>query len=145
MHYVHNKNIGLLIIRVVVGAIFAYAGWLKVSNMGGDTGTIASFAQMGFNAFWAYVASYTEFLGGIALILGYGTKIAGILLTITMAVAIKVVYPVGGLQMAMLPIVLGAVTLGLTFTGSGSYALGAKCGCPCKEGVCPVESTTPQA
>lgn len=138
----HNKNIGLLIIRVIVGIVFLYVGWQKVSNMGGEMGTVASFAQMGFNAFWAYVASYVELLGGIALILGYGTKIAGALLAVTMLVATYKVYP-GGFMNAAFPLSLLAVTLGLSFTGSGAYGLGSKCGCPCKEGTCPIKEATP--
>jgi putative oxidoreductase len=132
----HNKNIGLLIIRVVVGIVFIYFGWDKVSDM---TTTVNNFSQMGFHAFWAYVASYVEFIGGIALVLGFGTKIVGILLAITMAVATYVVYP-NGFMMASFPFTLLGTALGLSFIGGGKYSIGSCCGCPCKEGTCPVDA-----
>jgi uncharacterized membrane protein YphA (DoxX/SURF4 family) len=126
----HNKNVGLLIIRVFVGIIFIAHGWSKIKGM---DGTIEFFASLGFSSFWAYLVSYVELLGGVSLILGYGTKIAGILLAITMLVALVKT----GKSDAILAL-LGA-TLGLAFTGSGKYGLGSCCGCPCKAGTCQVK------
>lgn len=131
----HNKSVGLLIIRIVIGVVFVAFGWSKVSDM---ATTVQNFSQMGISTFWAYIASYVEFLGGISLILGYGSKFASALLAITMAVASYKVSSMGWMMMAF-PFSLFGVTLGLSFTGSGAYSLGSKCGCPCKEGTCPVK------
>lgn len=141
MNFLHNKSVGLIIIRVFIGALFAVIGWMKVSDM---TNTVAMFAQMGIPTVLAYVAAYTEFLGGISLILGYGSKIASALLAITMLVASYEIRSAGFMMMAF-PLTLFAVTLGLVFTGPGKYSLGSSCGCPCKEGTCPVTtiSNTP--
>jgi uncharacterized membrane protein YphA (DoxX/SURF4 family) len=141
MNFCHNKSVGLLIIRVAIGALFALVGWMKVSDM---TNTVLMFAQMGIPAYLAYIAAYTELLGGISLILGYGSKIASALLAVTMAVAAYEVRTAGFMMMA-LPLTLLAVALGLMFTGPGKYSLGSSCGCPCKEGTCPVTtvSSTP--
>lgn len=135
MKFTHNKNIGLLILRLVIGAIFIMAGWAKVSNM---EATIAMFAGMGFNAFWTYVASYVELLGGISLVVGYGSKIASALLSVTMIVAIYKVQA-GGMMAVMAPLAILGATLALFFTGSGKYGFGSDCGCPTKDGCCPLE------
>ncbi len=138
MKFTHNTSIGLLILRLVIGAIFIMAGWAKVSNMGGAEGTVALFASMGFSTFWAYVASYVELLGGISLVVGYGSKISSVLLSITMIVAIYVVQA-GGMMAIMAPLAILGATLALFFTGSGKYGFGSDCGCPVKEGSCAIE------
>jgi uncharacterized membrane protein YphA (DoxX/SURF4 family) len=135
MKFSHNKSVGLLIIRIVVGVVFIFFGYMKAIDM---PGTITMFAGMGISAFWAYVATYVEIIGGVSLILGFGTKIAGILLGITMIVATYKVIP-AGFMMAAFPLTLGAVSIGLVFIGSGRFSIGASCGCPCKEGACPVK------
>ncbi len=135
MKFTHNTSIGLLILRLVIGAIFIMAGWSKVSNM---AGTVAMFAGMGITPFWAYVASYVELLGGISLVVGYGSKISSALLSIVMIVAIYVVQA-GGMMAIMAPLAILGATLALFFTGSGKYGFGSDCGCPVKEGCCAIE------
>ena len=135
MKFTHNKSIGLLILRIVIGGIFIMAGWMKVSNM---DATVAMFASMGFGTFLAYVASYVEFLGGISLVLGYGSKISSALLSIVMIVAIYKVQA-GGMMAIMAPLAILGATLALFFTGSGKYGFGSDCGCPTKEGTCVLE------
>lgn len=135
----HNKSFGLFVIRLVVGVLFVLHGYMKLSNI---DGTVAGFTQMGFAPFWAYVVSLVEFLGGISLVIGYGASVASALLAITMLVAILTVHKTGGLigpNSGELAIVMFAVTLGLTFAGSGKYSLSSCCGCATKQGTCPVD------
>jgi uncharacterized membrane protein YphA (DoxX/SURF4 family) len=135
MKFTHDKSIGLLILRIIIGGIFIMAGWAKVSNM---DATVAMFASMGFGTFLTYVASYVELLGGISLVVGYGSKIASALLSVVMIVAI---YKLRNMGMAavMPPLAILGATLALFFTGSGKYGFGSDCGCPVKEGTCPIE------
>ncbi len=149
----HSKSAGLLVLRIGVGAIFMYSGYMKVSDL---TGTIAMFGTMGFSPFWAYLVSFVELLGGIAVLLGVHTRIAAKLLTIIMIVAIYKLR--GNLQMAMTPISVFFSTLALTLAGGGKYSLsrggscgsqsscgGGKCGsgCGCKNGgTCSPETPT---
>lgn len=97
----------------------------KVSDL---NATVIGFASMGFSPFWAYVASFTELLGGIAVLLGIYTKDAAILLAITMAVA---TYVTRSNQMAMMtPLSFLFSTLALTFMGGGKYSVMKKdCSC----------------
>ena len=96
----HNKSLGLLILRVVVGVIFIMAGYMKFVHMNEAQGTIAFFAAVaGLPAFAAYLVATVEILGGVSLIVGYGSKIAAALLSIVMIVAIITVHTkVGGYE-----------------------------------------------
>jgi putative oxidoreductase len=78
-----------LALRVVVAVAFIFHGWSKVSAM---DGTVQMFASMGVGSFMTYVAAYVEFLGGLALLLGVATRLAGGLLAIFMVVAIYLVH-----------------------------------------------------
>lgn len=146
-----NKSVGLLVLRIGVGAIFVFSGYMKVSDL---AGTIAFFGTLGFAPFWAYLVSFVELIGGIAVLLGIHTRIAAKLLTIIMIVAIYELR--GNLQMAMTPISVFFSTLALTLAGGGKYSLsrggscgsqsscgGGKCGsgCGCKNGgTCSTET-----
>jgi uncharacterized membrane protein YphA (DoxX/SURF4 family) len=135
----HNKSVGLLLLRVATGLVFLVHGYLKIVMMSDPQGTIAFFASIGLPAFCAYLVAYVELLGGISLIVGYGSKIFSALLAIVMIVAlIKVHIPMGWLA-SELPITLLGATLGIFFAGAGKYGLGSDCGCPVGKGTCPVD------
>ncbi|OIQ26387.1 DoxX family protein [uncultured Vibrio sp.] len=76
-----------LIFRLAFGFIMAYHGFHKVMNPMG----LVPFLEMKsipFPVLSAYLAAYTEFLGGIALMLGLMTRLASLGLAVCMAVAI---------------------------------------------------------
>ena len=120
-----NTNTALLVLRICVGFVFIMAGWEKVSHL---QTTVGMFGQMGFNAFWAYAASFVELLGGIAILLGVWTRAAAALLAITMIVAVYVTR--SNAAMMMTPLVLLFVNVSLFLSGGGAYSLAKKmCGC----------------
>lgn len=126
------KNTGLLLIRLGVGAIFLTHGISKLSN---TDGVIGFFASLGIPAFMAWVVAIVEAAGGLALILGVFTKISGVLLAITMLVAIlKVKFPQGGFNASEFELILLLTSLGLSLTGPGKFAL-QKNSCNCTEGA----------
>ncbi|MCF7865261.1 MAG: DoxX family protein [Candidatus Pacebacteria bacterium] len=133
----HNKDFGLLIIRVVVGAIFVVHGYQKLGAM---AMTVGFFGKLGFAPFLAYLVAWVEFMGGISLIIGYGSKIASALLAIVTLTAIVKVHGPNGFSVGKggyeFVLSLFAVTVGLLYTGPGKYSIGARCGCPVKDGVC---------
>ncbi|OGG59300.1 hypothetical protein A3C89_03055 [Candidatus Kaiserbacteria bacterium RIFCSPHIGHO2_02_FULL_50_50] len=127
VHKLNNPDAGILLLRLALGIVFIYHGWAKIQ---GAEGMIPFFESLGFNAFWFYVASYTEFLGGIALILGLFVRYAGILLTITMAVAVVTVHwdmgfslQQGGYEYAFALMLASAA---LVATGAGKYSFTKK-------------------
>lgn len=115
-----NTDTGLLILRIGVGAMFIYSGWMKLTNL---QTTIGYFAAIGFVAFWVYLVMTVELLGGLTVLLGVGiyTRIAAKLLSIVMIVAVYLLR--GNFAMAMTPLLLLFMTLALMCTGSGKYSV----------------------
>lgn len=115
-----NVNTGILLLRIGIGAIFIYTGWMKISDL---QGTVAFFGTLGFAPFWAYLVAFVEFLGGITVLLGIGiyTRTAAKLLAIVMIVAL---YIHGGeIQSSMTPFMLLFATAALMCTGPGKYSV----------------------
>ena len=85
--------------RLTLGIIFFAHGSQKLLGWFGGSGwsgTIQFFEQSGVPAFLAGLLIITEFFGGIAIILGFFTRLAALGLTIAMLVAIfKVHLPNG--------------------------------------------------
>jgi putative oxidoreductase len=84
---------GFLALRLAVGIVFAMHGWQKLSMMG-IGGVAGFFGSLGIPApeVAAIAVTALELLGGIALILGAGTRIAGALLAVNMLVALLLVH-----------------------------------------------------
>ncbi|GGE58126.1 DoxX family protein [Priestia taiwanensis] len=109
-----KPELGIFIIRLVLGIIFAAHGFKKVQ--GGIQGSVDSFENIGIYGWLAYPVVYIELIGGILLILGIGTRIAAALLVGVMMGAIflvKLKYGLlGGFEY---PLALAAMSLLLVF------------------------------
>jgi len=125
-----SASLGLLVLRVVVGAVFAAHGAQKIFEYT-LPGTIGSFAGMGIPLpeIAAPVVAFIELVGGILLIAGFFTRPVGILLAIDMAVALVAVHLPAGLWVGEggyeFVAVLGVAALALAFTGAGRFSLDA--------------------
>lgn len=79
-----HRSVALLALRAVAGAGFIMHGWPKIQK---------PFTWMGpdapFPGFLQFCAAASEFVGGIALIVGLLTPIAALGLMITMGVAVN--------------------------------------------------------
>jgi putative oxidoreductase len=89
---VRYDNKGLLLLRVVVGALFVGHGVQKLFGWFGGDGMAAftqSLAKLGIQPapFWAYFEAGTELVGGLLLILGLLTPLAAAALIGDMLVA----------------------------------------------------------
>lgn len=121
-------SLGLLVLRVVVGAIFAAHGAQKIFEFT-IPGTIGSFADMGvpLPEIAAPVVAFVELIGGILLILGLFVRPVGILLAADMIMALVAVHLPAGLWVGEggyeFVAVLGAAALALAFTGAGRVSL----------------------
>ena len=75
-------------LRIVLGILFAVHGHPKLFKE--FKGTAKFLKGIGFRppAFWAAVLGVTEFFGGLALLLGFATRVAAALLIIAMLVAL---------------------------------------------------------
>ena len=130
-----NNNMSewsLALLRVVLGIIFLYHGYLKLFVAGGFTGTIDFLTSLGIPVplYSALVVSVVEFAGGLFLILGFVTRWSAVLLLINMLVAFFVVHVKNGLLVSnggyefVLVLIAG---LAVVFaSGAGKLSLGSK-------------------
>jgi putative oxidoreductase len=121
-----NKHeIGALLLRVVLGITFFVHGLGKLQ--GGIENTAGWFSSMGLPGILAYVVTGIELIGGVALIVGLGTKIVSALLALIMLGAIvKVKIGAGFMGGYELDVVLLAIAIFLSITGSSMYSLDSK-------------------
>ncbi|MCQ6274499.1 DoxX family protein [Bacillus sp. V3B] len=87
-------EIGALILRVVLGITFFIHGLVKFQ--GGIENTVGWFDSIGLPGALAYVVALVELVGGIALIIGLGSKIVSVLLALLMIGATLKVKLAGG-------------------------------------------------
>ncbi|HVH96667.1 MAG TPA: DoxX family protein [Bacillus sp. (in: firmicutes)] len=127
-------NIGLLIIRLVVGLLFVGHGAQKLFGWFGGygiKGTGGWFESIGIKpgVTMALLAGLTELIGGILFTVGLLTPLAGIMIAGTMVMAIVKVHAPNGLWATEngyeYNLILIAVTIGVALTGPGQYALDA--------------------
>lgn len=114
----------LLVLRIVAGIVFVLHGWGKLTG----NPSIEMFAGMvgglGFPMpmFFAWVVALTEFVGGLALILGILVRPAAILLSIVMLVALfmvkKMAFPAADVDLVLL-----GVSVALALTGPGRFSV----------------------
>ncbi|WP_462418516.1 DoxX family protein [Kytococcus sp. Marseille-QA3725] len=124
------KDTLFLLARLILGAVLIAHAWQKLTEWGLD-GTAASFGEMGVPAptLAAWVAVGIEGIGGILLILGLFTGVAGLLVAVQMAFAAwfahlgNGVFVDGGGWELVGTIAAGA--LALTAAGPGLWSLDA--------------------
>lgn len=115
-----RKDILTLVARLIIGGIFIYAGWVKVTDM---PTTIEWFASMGISPLWTYVAAYAEFIGGIFIVAGFYSQVAAGILGVVMLVAIYKSRAMG-LEGFMPPLAVLAALVMILGNGAGSCSLG---------------------
>ena len=127
-----RPDIGLLIIRVCVAAVFIFEGIQKLTNisMAG-----MAFQQMGFAPMWAWIDGIVELVAGILIGVGLFTWIAAGLLAIVMLVAVWVMIRLGGPMAAIQPFAFLFSAVALAFSGAGRYSLDARCKCRMNGGM----------
>jgi putative oxidoreductase len=119
---------GALLMRLALGASMAVHGYGKVVPHGALHHYAHYIASLGIPYWLGYVSAYTEFVGGILLILGLLTRFAAALVAINMLVAFVFVGIHQGFGMYNYILALAAVGIMLTFYGAGSLALDRKIG-----------------
>ncbi|MFB6241042.1 MAG: DoxX family protein [Gemmatimonadota bacterium] len=130
-----NPELGLAILRVVIGVIFIAHGYPKIA--GGVAGTADFLGQLGvpLAGFFAWVVTLLEFFGGIALVIGFLVTPLALLFSIHMLTGIVLVHAAngfyvigpgqGGIEFNLLLI---AGLLALVLAGPGMAALDSRAG-----------------
>ena len=121
-------DLGLLVLRVIVGSVFAAHGWQKLFVFG-FAGVGGAFAQMGapLPEITGPLIGFVELFGGLALVAGLLTRLAAVGLALDMLGAIVLVHAAAGFFAPngvefVLTLCAGAATLALT--GAGRVSLG---------------------
>ncbi|MFC4023350.1 DoxX family protein [Oceanobacillus longus] len=81
-----KSEVGTVILRIVLGLTFFIHGLDKFQ--GGISNTVGYFDSLGIPGFLAYAVALIELIGGIAIILGIGTKFVALLFAVVMVGAI---------------------------------------------------------
>lgn len=126
-----NIDIGLLLLRITVAFLMLLHGISKLQH--GIDGIQTAMASNGIPAFVAYGVYIGEVIAPLLIIIGWRTRIAGLLVFITMVVAVLVAHPADILKLnnhgaaaIELQLLFGIGALALFFTGAGKYAVSSK-------------------
>ena len=118
------QPLGLLVLRIVLGAILIGHGYHKV--FGGMSHHMDSVRNIGFPGWVAYLSAGTEFFGGIMVIAGLFTRFVALAIAIEMAVIVTRVHWKNGLignGGYEFPLALAAMAFVLILYGAGPIAL----------------------
>jgi putative oxidoreductase len=131
------QPLGAFFLRLVLGIAMLVSGWDKVIPAGGFRGhnTFAALDHFGHYVvslglpYWlGYVSAFTEFVGGILLILGLLTRFSAFMVAGNMIVAILFVNIHHGYSGTQYSLALVVISLMLLFYGAGKLALDRKIG-----------------
>ncbi len=122
-----RQALGLTLIRVIVGIVFLVHGSQKLFIYG-HAGVAGAMSQMGIPlpALSAYLIMFTEFFGGLALLLGLLSRLAALPIAFSMLVAILQVHLKNGFFNPTgyeYPLTLLVASVGLAVAGGGAFAL----------------------
>jgi putative oxidoreductase len=120
-----KNEIGALILRVTLGALFLIHGIVKFQ--GGIENIVGWFESIGLPGFMAYGVAFVEIIGGFALIIGLATRFVSALFALLMIGATLKVKPSIGLlgngQMAGYELDLAFLAIALYLVINGSKVL----------------------
>lgn len=120
-----------LVGRILVAAIFIQSGWGKLMDLGGF-GAMLDGAGLPLSSVLAPIGAVVEFVGGLAILLGLGTRYAALALIVFTALATLIAhrfwtYPVEQQQAQMVQFTKNVAIIGgflfVFVTGGGHYSL----------------------
>ena len=119
------KPLGLLLLRVALGVIFIFHGYPKLFT--NTHQTMQFFEHSGLPGYFVYIAGVFEFFGGIMLIVGLFTRLAGLLLAGEMFVALWKVHGLFANPKAVenyqFPLAVAAGAFALATVGAGLISI----------------------
>ncbi|MDB5224592.1 MAG: DoxX family protein [Candidatus Adlerbacteria bacterium] len=118
--FTYHSALGLFIIRLAAGMIFFVHGWEKLNNLPRVSGF---FMSLGLPGWVAGFIAFVEVIGGIMLIAGFATRVAGIVLALDMLAAMFLTGIGRGFHAHEFEMLLLAVSAGIALIGSGAYSL----------------------
>lgn len=126
------KSYGSLFLRIGLGVVFIFHGYPKVFGEGAALGT--AWNSHGMPLILQILVSWGEFIGGIALIIGFLTSYAAFGIIVIMVGAIVTVHGKNGFSMMNqgyeYNFVLIMMCLALIACGAGPLSVDSKCSKP---------------
>jgi putative oxidoreductase len=124
-----SKDVSLLAARVLLAALFIMAGLGKLADVQGFAGYMAS---GGVPAFLAWPVILLEILGGLAILVGFQTRVAALVLA-AFTILAAVLYhfaPADQMQMTLFlkNFAIAGGFLALANIGAGRYSVDARTG-----------------
>lgn len=119
---------GALALRLALGLSMIVHGYQKVSTHAGLHHFVHYVVALGLPYWLGYVSAFTEFAGGILVVLGLFTRLASGLIAINMLVALFTVGIHQGFGIYNYIAELAAIALMLCFYGAGALAMDRKLG-----------------
>ena len=118
------------VLRIIVGLCIAFGHglgkmtggsekWLVIGSLG-----LKSIGVESFHTFFGFMASFSEFVGGILLAIGFLVRPSAILLTITMAFAVLFHFKAG--EFGEFAAIYGILFLYFGLTGPGRFSIDSK-------------------
>ncbi|MDB4916518.1 MAG: DoxX family protein [Gemmatimonadetes bacterium] len=122
-----QQHVGLAVLRIVLGIVMTAHGYQKLFVYG-IAGVQGAFTKMGapMPMVTGPLVAALEFFGGIALIIGFLTRLVGLGLAIDMLGAILIVHGSAGFFMPAgyeFVLMLGAASLALAIAGPGAFSI----------------------
>ena len=118
------QPLSLFLLRSALALIFLYHGYPKLVHA--NEGMREFFMLHGLPAYFVSVAGILECFGSILLFVGLFTRVAALLLTVEMIVAIWKVHSIHGplvVKEYEFPLVIAAACLALATVGAGSLSV----------------------
>lgn len=132
MKITNNKDVGLLLLRVVIGiSMFAFHGLPKLAGGSQAWAKLGQSMQLiGIHflpTVWGFSAALVESVGALLFIIGFQTRINSVLLAFTMLMATIMHMAAGdGWSRSSHAIELMAVFVAYAFIGAGRYSVDKK-------------------
>lgn len=123
------KDIGIFLLRLTTGIGFVFVHgegkifggpelWAKIG------GAMSNYGIKFYPVFWGFLAGFSEFFGGVLLILGLFTRTASAFMAFTMLTAALVhLSRLDPWNKVMYPVEMLGIFLCLLFIGAGKYSL----------------------
>lgn len=122
-------SIAVLVGRVFISILFILAGWAKLTAISGTAGYFGSLG-LPMPTVSAVVVGLIEFLGGIAILVGFKTRIAALIVALFVLGATVVAHmdfsDGMNVMMAQKNLAIAGGLLALAAYGAGSYSIDAK-------------------
>jgi putative oxidoreductase len=118
-----NQNLGLLVLRLCLSAVFFYSGIAKIT---GFAGSVKSFASIGLSVPVLYFIIAVELIAGIVFLLGIFQEWGYVIAIQMLWIVVYLDWPHGGLGGSFLALTVLAAALTLALSGPGKYSLEAK-------------------